>query len=257
MDERSDNVQPQPRAGLLPFEFQPEPHETAENLASQMQRDATTVVGDPHQKTIVAVGAQADIDPRRRSGVFHCVVDQVAKDNVQIDPSSNDDSRLQIEVDRIGGYAIVHAHACRAASQQFIQRDVFILLARSIGLEPPGVEHLVDQVVEPLQVFEHEAVKVGLQLHTDVVAAEGLQVELHRCDRRLELVGDAVDEIGLSAGKVDGLDRKDQIEHHADHQQQDERGTDRQQRPINARKLGVLQSVDHQDQHPPDGQDHQ
>ena len=34
----------------------------------------------------LAVGLQAHLDPRRRAGVFHRVVDQVAKDDVQVDP---------------------------------------------------------------------------------------------------------------------------------------------------------------------------
>ena len=151
------------------------------------------------------------------------------------------DARLQVEADRVGGHAIVHAHRRRAVAQQLGQLDLFFILAvGTLGVQPSGVEHLVDQVVEPLQVFEHEAVEVGLQLLAHLVAAEGLQVELHRRDGRLQFVGDAVDEVRLPAGKVDGLDRQDQVEHHADHQQQDERRADRQQRPIEAREAGRL-----------------
>ena len=104
------------------------------------------------------------------------------------------------------------------------------------GVEPAGVEHLVDEVVEPFEVFEHEAVEIGLHLLAHLVAAERLQVEFHRRDRRFQLVRDAVDEVRLPPREVDGLDREDQVEHDAEQQQQDEGRADRQQGPVQARR---------------------
>ena len=34
-----------------------------------------------------------------------------------------------------------------------------LILAGQAGVQPPGVQHLVNQVIEPFQVFQHAAVK--------------------------------------------------------------------------------------------------
>ena len=164
---------------------------------------------------------------------------RLRKIDVQVDPPADDDARLQIEPHGVGRHAVVHADRRGAVAQQRRQVHVFLFALGPLGVEPAGVEHLVDQVVEPFEVFEHEAVEIGLHLLAHLMPAERLQVEFHRRDGRFQLVRDAVDEVRLPPREVDGLDREDQVEHHADQQQQDERRADRAAAP-NTRRTGSV-----------------
>ena len=129
-DQRAGDVQAQAGAGLLAFQFQPQPHEAAEYLAAQVRAECRGRCRRSAPITCpLPSRLQADLDPRRRAGVFYRIVDQIAKDHVQVDPPADDDARLQVEPHGLGGHAIVHAHRRRAIAQQLGQFDVFILAA--------------------------------------------------------------------------------------------------------------------------------
>ena len=49
-----------------------------------------------------------DLDLGRTSGVFHCIVQKIAKDDVQVDPSPAR-RRLQLAADAVGRHAIAEA----------------------------------------------------------------------------------------------------------------------------------------------------
>ena len=89
-----------------------------------------------------------------------------------------------LELDDLGGQVIPHAGGAGARAEDFGQLDVAFGFDRLL-VEPGGVEQVVDQVVEPLDVVEHEAVEIGLPLLVDVPPAERLQVELQRGDRAI------------------------------------------------------------------------
>ena len=173
--EGSDDVQSQAGAGFLTFQFLPESHEAAEDLAAQVRGDAAAVVGNPHGHVPPADGLQTHLDPRRRAGIFHRVVDQIAKDDVEVDPPAGDDARPQVETHRLDRHTITHAHRRRAVASSS-PNSTSSSSPRGLAIEPAGVEHLVDQVVEPLQVFEHETVEIDLQLLAHLMAIERLQV---------------------------------------------------------------------------------
>ena len=90
-----------------------------------------------------------------------------------------------------------------------VYREVDVEQRRQINVEqvglqwllvqPRGVEHMVNQRVKPLHVVEHEAIKVGLLLLAHRAAGQGLQVQLERGDRRLQLVAHTIDEAEVIA----------------------------------------------------------
>ena len=121
--------------------------------------------------------------------------------------------------------------------KQHVEEDVL-----AVGVDPPffqpaGVEQLVDQAVEPVEVVDHAAVEVAALFLADLAAGERLQIELHRGDRRLQLVGHAVDEVRLPPVEIDRLDREHQVDDRAGQEHADEGRADRQQGPIDPRHL--------------------
>ena len=68
-------------------------------------------------------------------------------------------------------------------------RDAFRLLPRRAGLE-----HLIDRAMQPLGVGQHDVVEAAPLFVVERARLQRLEVEADRRDRRLELVGDGVDE---------------------------------------------------------------
>src|SRR5947208_2711173 len=57
---------------------------------------------------------------------------------------------------------------------------------------PARLQHLLDSTEQPLTIREHDAVKFLLLCSIKFTIFQGLEVELYRGDRRLELVSDRV-----------------------------------------------------------------
>ena len=62
---------------------------------------------------------------------------------------------------------VSQAGGARAGTKDFGQFDVAFGFDRLL-VEPCGVEQMVDQAVEPLDVVEHAAIEIGLPLFVDL-----------------------------------------------------------------------------------------
>ena len=184
----------------------------------------------------VAAVPQPHLDVGLLARVLDRVVDQVAEDNVQVHVPRPHGAGLQVELDRVGRHAIAEADGPGAVLQQRPEQDVLHVGVGAADIEAARVQQLVDQPVQPVEVFQHELVEVGLFLLAHLAAVERLQVELHRGDGGFQFVGDAVDEVRLPPAEIDRLDGEDQVDDHAGQQQADERGAQREQDPIQGRQ---------------------
>ncbi len=81
-----------------------------------------------------------------------------------------------------------------------------------------GLEHLVDGVVQPVGVGQHDVVELAPLPVVHLPRLQRLEVEADRRDRRLELVGDGVDEAVVLLVALDL--------HHQEHRVDDEPGDD-------------------------------
>ena len=91
---------------------------------------------------------------------------------------------------------------------------------------------MIDEGVETLDVLEHEAVEIGLLLGRHLAAIERLEVELERCQRALQFVGHAVDEVALPLGEGDRLDCQEEVDDDADEEEHEEGDADAEDHPI-------------------------
>ena len=201
--------------------------------------NAAPVVDDARDDGVLSLGVRFDFHARLAVGIFDGIVDQIAEDHFQVHRPGTDQRRLDAQLDDLGGQVVSQAGGAGAGTQHFGQFDVAFGFDRLL-IEPGGVEQVVDQGVEPLDVVEHEAIEIGLPLFVDVPPAERLQIELQRGDRRFQLVRYAVDEVRLPPVEADFLDRNQQVQHHAHQHQHQKRGSHGQQSPIDARVRGPL-----------------
>lgn len=128
----------------------------------------------------------------------------------------------------------------------------------AVGVDPPifqtaGVQQLVNEAIEAVEIVDHAAVEAFALLLAHLPSAERLQVELHRGDGRLELVGHTVDEVRLPAVEIDSFDREHEVDDRAGQQHADERRAERKQRVVDARYM-VAPNAQQVDQHPADRQ---
>ena len=108
-----------------------------------------------------------------------------------------------------------------------VRLDEFLAVAPA--LDPGKLQDAVDVVQEPLHVLDHETDIFEPVLPGQFVLREGLQVELEGRHGRLELMGEAVDEVSLHPVELPGLlvvdeDEEDpgQDDRHQDGEHQDD-----------------------------------
>ncbi len=167
-----------------------------------------------------------------------------------------DQAGPQVQRHDIRRQAIPRENLLHATLQQQIQLDVFAIFLGGRLFQMAGLQDVIDQVVEPLNVFQHVAVEGGLFAGADLAAVEGLGIELERRDRRLQLMRDAVDEVRLPPREIDGLHRQGQVEHDAAQHQTKQSGAHRQQNPGHRRRRDVGVGPADGQQHPTNAQRH-
>ena len=88
-----------------------------------------------------------------------------------------------------------------------------------------GLEHLVDGVVQAVGVREHDVVELAALRVGDRARLQRLEVEADRGDRRLQLVGDRVDEAVVLLVAADLHDQKHGVDDQPgdDQREQDDR----------------------------------
>ena len=79
--------------------------------SAQVRGDATPVVGDPGHRAVVVRQPRLYLDARLWARVFHRVVDEVAKDDVQVHATGPHGARLHVELHRLQRHAIAEADA--------------------------------------------------------------------------------------------------------------------------------------------------
>ena len=95
--------------------------------------------------------------------------------------------------------------------------------------ELAGPQHLFDGAEQPVAVLQHHAVELLALGLVDLTILQRLQVEPHRRDRRLQLVGDGVDERLVLLVAADLAHQEDGVEHDAgDDEGKDEDADDQQ-----------------------------
>ena len=185
-------------------------------------------------------------ETRTRVGLFDLTMTERAKVEYPLDRSAEHDARRRVKRNRLDRQAVPQADRGGAALQQFAQRNADYVGLDGNLLQTRRVEHVIDECIEPIEIFQHETVEVELLRLGDTPPAERLQIELERRDRALQFVCDAVDKVGLPLIETDLLHGDRQVKHHADQHQHEKRGADGQQRGIVERQ-----------QHPTDHERHQ
>ena len=256
-DQGVGDMQAQPGAGLVAFQFGPQPHETPKHFVPQPRRNPPPVVRDPDHDRSGTVAVRRNRHLRHDPRILDRVVQQVPKDQRQIARPGSHVTRLEVEMDHLQRDMVVRADRFGALLQQLGDVHVFDVPVGAPGLQSPGVQHLVDQAVQPFHVVQHHPVELRPFGLADLAAGERLQVQLHRRDRGFQLVRDAVDKVGLPTGQVDRLDRQHQVQNHPDQKHHDEGRAHRQQDPVPAGKAAGLERAEHGEHDPADGEDHQ
>ena len=136
---------------------------------------------------------------------------------------------------------IAYADRLGTFLQHAIKRHVFQLFVGRERVHASGVENLIDQKVEAVEIFQHVLVEAGSLLVAHLTPAQGLQAEFHGRNRRLELVGHTVEEIRLPLVEIDRLDGEDEINNHAGQESGDKDRAHGEQRPVQPGKTRVRQ----------------
>ena len=106
----------------------------------------------------------------------------------------------------------MQAGGSSALSQQVFKSDVFSFGALPDRIEATDFEQLVDEPIESGQFVVHGFVEFAAIVRFRFVQQQGVEVEAECCDWSFQLVGDAVDEIGLAAIELNFLDGKEGVE---------------------------------------------
>jgi uncharacterized protein (TIGR02246 family) len=85
-----------------------------------------------------------------------------------------------------------------------------------------GVQHVVDGGVQAVHVLAHRAIELLAPALRQVAELEGVEIELERGHRRLELMGDRADEVGLPLVQAHLAQEQDHDQDQAADQQQEE-----------------------------------
>ena len=78
-----------------------------------------------------------------------------------------------------------------------------------------GAQHLIDRVQQPVAVLEHDAVELAPLVLVELARLQRLQVQADRRDRRLQLVGDGVDEGVVLLVAADLAHQEDRVQDEA------------------------------------------
>ena len=97
-----------------------------------------------------------------------------------------------------------------------------------------GAQHLVDGVQQPVAVLQHDAVELAPLVVVELAGLQRLQVQPDRGDRRLELVGDGVDEGVVLFVAPDLAHQEDGVEDEPGDDQQEEDDAEDQRGPRGA-----------------------
>jgi hypothetical protein len=199
--------------------------------------DADAAVDDAHRQPPAVRLLEPDGDGDLLGGVLHGVVDQVPDGGAELvrlaehERTAGADplvmtQRVVVEVEP-------RARQCHALAHDLAEIDRRTAAAVELGAGPgtAGPQHLLDGVQQPVAVVEHDAVELLPPGVVEVARLQGLEVEPDGSDRRLELVGDRVDERVVLLVAADLADQKDRVQHHAGDDQQEEDHPQHRQQP--------------------------
>jgi hypothetical protein len=132
-------------------------------------------------------------------GVLDRVLEQVAKDDGQLVGIPVDGRRrLHLELDGRWRQVVVLAHLLDTGCEQRLQHHRLALGLATGVLRTRGREHLIDGLIEPLQVVVHPVEEFPAVLPIRIVAFERVDVEAQRGEGSLHLVGHRVEKCALA-----------------------------------------------------------
>ena len=235
------DVQPQSRARFFPLQFVSDTEKPAEDLASQ-PRGMPRPLSQTWITTVPAFPGRTITSTRGFGPAYLTALSRrLRKMRSKSKRRPWTVHGLEIPVHRVRWNAVAKTDHLRTIGQERAQRQLIHVAIDIAGIQPARIEHLIDQMVQSLDIFHHEAVEIGLFRLTPPAAVECLQIKLERCDGGFQLVGYAVDEVRLPAGEIDRLDRQAEVQRHPDNQEHNEHAADRQQHPVHGRVAVVGQ----------------
>ena len=167
------------------------------------------------------VSSSTHADLRRRRRVLDGVVDQVPDRRLQLLGSPSTTDRAGSSRSFVAQRLVVQPEA-RPRQLHALARPSPPRLIRVRALAPPrpradaaGAQHLLDRVQQPVAVLEHDPVELAPLGLVELAGLERLQVEPDRRHRRLQLVGDGVDEGVVLLVAADLAHQEDGVEHDA------------------------------------------
>jgi hypothetical protein len=162
LDQRARDVQPQPGTGLLPLQLDPHPHKTAEDLPPQ------PLGGIPHPLSAIldnhlSIGELPAGDrppparPPRTSSRCPTSCGRSASDRSERAHTRASPSR---ERDHFRRETIRWHTRIRHTGATVRQVDLFGLAPQTPRLQAARIQDLIDQMIQPFDVLQHEPVEV-------------------------------------------------------------------------------------------------
>ena len=184
------------------------------------RRDADAAVVDAHRDRARRRLVELDRDPAPRAGEYLTALStrfQTAAFSSSASPSTNGRAAVRPARRRRSASAPSES-ACAPASthSRAISREVDAASGRrgaAASRQLPGAQHLLDRVQQPVAVLQHDPVELVPLGLVELARLQRLQVQPHRRDRRLQLVGHGVDEGVVLLVAADLAHQEDGVEH--------------------------------------------
>lgn len=234
VNEGFDQIESQSCSLGGPFEFGPAALEASEEFASEIETDPLAVVGDfENEATLMQTRFDGDLELGGTAGVLGRVVEKVGDDDLEVFGPSANDGKFGTGESDLRGFQIVTAEDFLATGlEDGEERDLLGGVLTLIVIEFRGDEEVVDEGIEAFDILHHHLVEFSLLVLPDIADLHRLEVELEGGDGGFEFVCDGIDEVGLTPGELDFLEREDEIEDDADEDQGEEDNPEGQERPL-------------------------
>ena len=151
--------------------------------------------------------------------ILHGVIEEVGDRRAQVlDVAVDDERRLQVVADdRDGVFREVMPRARRvdAFLDQPAEIDRGAMFELALLPRHARAQHLFDGVLQAIGVLQHDAIELLALRVADLARLQRLEVKANRRDRRLQLVGDRVEEAVLLFGDAHLADQEHRVDDEA------------------------------------------